>query len=149
MMDIREIMEVLPHRYPLLLADKIIHIELGKRIVGIKNVSANEPYFQGHFPGFPLMPGVYILEAMAQVGGILMIKSLGLGIGKYAVVFAGIDEARFKKPVYPGDQLVLELEAISLKKTLSKMRGKASVDGQMVAEAILYAAARELEELKR
>jgi 3-hydroxyacyl-[acyl-carrier-protein] dehydratase len=149
MMDIREIMEVLPHRYPLLLADKIIHIELGKRIVGIKNVSANEPYFQGHFPGFPLMPGVYILEAMAQVGGILMIKSLGLEIGKYAVVFAGIDEARFKKPVYPGDQLVLELEAISLKKTLSKMRGKASVDGQMVAEAILYAAARELEELKR
>jgi len=148
-MDIREIMEVLPHRYPLLLADKIIHIELGKRIVGIKNVSANEPYFQGHFPGFPLMPGVYILEAMAQVGGILMIKSLGLEIGKYAVVFAGIDEARFKKPVYPGDQLVLELEAISLKKTLSKMRGKASVDGQMVAEAILYAAARELEELKR
>jgi 3-hydroxyacyl-[acyl-carrier-protein] dehydratase len=95
------------------------------------------------------MPGVYILEAMAQVGGILMIKSLGLEIGKYAVVFAGIDEARFKKPVYPGDQLVLELEAISLKKTLSKMRGKASVDGQMVAEAILYAAARELEELKR
>jgi 3-hydroxyacyl-[acyl-carrier-protein] dehydratase len=149
MMDIREIMEVLPHRYPLLLADKIIHIELGKRIVGIKNVSANEPYFQGHFPGFPLMPGVYILEAMAQVGGILMIKSLGLEIGKYAVVFAGIDEARFKKPVYPGDQLVLELEAISLKKTLSKMRGKASVDGQMAAEAILYAAARELEELKR
>jgi 3-hydroxyacyl-[acyl-carrier-protein] dehydratase len=149
MMDIREIMEVLPHRYPLLLADKVIHIELGKRIVGIKNVSANEPYFQGHFPGFPLMPGVYILEAMAQVGGILMIKSLGLEIGKYAVVFAGIDEARFKKPVYPGDQLVLELEAISLKKTLSKMRGKASVDGQMVAEAILYAAARELEELKR
>jgi 3-hydroxyacyl-[acyl-carrier-protein] dehydratase len=149
MMDIREIMEVLPHRYPLLLADKIIHIELGKRIVGVKNVSANEPYFQGHFPGFPLMPGVYILEAMAQVGGILMIKSLGLEIGKYAVVFAGIDEARFKKPVYPGDQLVLELEAISLKKTLSKMRGKASVDGQMVAEAILYAAARELEELKR
>lgn len=109
-------MEVLPHRYPLLLADKIVQIELGKRIVGIKNVSANEPYFQGHFPGFPLMPGVYILEAMAQVGGILMIKSLGLEIGKYAVVFAGVDEARFKKPVYPGDQLILELEAVSLKK---------------------------------
>ena len=144
MMDTREIMEVLPHRYPLLLADKIVQIELGKRIVGIKNVSANEPYFQGHFPGFPLMPGVYILEAMAQVGGILMIKSLGLEIGKYAVVFAGVDEARFKKPVYPGDQLILELEAVSLKKTLSKMKGKASVEGQIVAEAILYAAAREL-----
>ncbi len=149
MMDTREIMEVLPHRYPLLLADKIVQIELGKRIVGIKNVSANEPYFQGHFPGFPLMPGVYILEAMAQVGGILMIKSLGLEIGKYAVVFAGVDEARFKKPVYPGDQLILELEAVSLKKTLSKMKGKASVEGQIVAEAILYAAARELKELKR
>ncbi len=149
MMDIREIMEVLPHRYPLLLADKILEIELGKRIVGLKNVSANEPYFQGHFPGFPLMPGVYILEAMAQVGGILMIKSLGLEIGKYAVVFAGIDEARFKKPVYPGDQLILELEVISLKKTLSKMKGKATVDGQIVAEAILYAAARELKDLKR
>ncbi|WP_096600803.1 3-hydroxyacyl-ACP dehydratase FabZ [Hydrogenobacter hydrogenophilus] len=148
-MDTREIMEVLPHRYPLLLADRILEIELGKRIVGLKNVSANEPYFQGHFPGFPLMPGVYILEAMAQVGGILMIKSLGLEIGKYAIVFAGIDDARFKKPVYPGDQLLLELEVISLKKALSKMKGKATVDGQIVAEAILYAAARELKDLKR
>ncbi|MEZ0361264.1 MAG: 3-hydroxyacyl-ACP dehydratase FabZ [Hydrogenobacter sp.] len=148
-MDIREIMEILPHRYPLLLADRILELELGKRIVGLKNVSVNEPYFQGHFPGFPLMPGVYILEAMAQVGGILMIKSLGLEIGKYAVVFAGIDEARFKKPVYPGDQLIMELEVISLKKTLSKMKGRATVNGQVVAEAILYAAARELKELKR
>lgn len=149
MMDTREIMEILPHRYPLLLADRILELELGKRIVGLKNVSVNEPYFQGHFPGFPLMPGVYILEAMAQVGGILMIKSLGLEIGKYAVVFAGIDEARFKKPVYPGDQLIMELEVISLKKTLSKMKGRATVNGQVVAEAILYAAARELKELKR
>jgi 3-hydroxyacyl-[acyl-carrier-protein] dehydratase len=122
-MDILEIMQVLPHRYPLLLVDRILEIELGKRIVGLKNVSINEPYFQGHFPGFPLMPGVYILEALAQVGGILMIKSLNLEISKYAVVFAGIDDARFKKPVYPGDQLILELEAIALKKSLSKMRG--------------------------
>ncbi|MCS7285156.1 MAG: 3-hydroxyacyl-ACP dehydratase FabZ, partial [Hydrogenobacter thermophilus] len=143
-MDIREIMEVLPHRYPILLVDKILEIQMGKRIVGLKNVSINEPYFQGHFPGFPLMPGVYILEAMAQVGGILMIKSLGLEIGKYAIVFAGIDEARFKKPIYPGDQLIMELEVVSLKRTLSKMKGKATVDGQLVAEAILYAAAREL-----
>ncbi|WP_340690034.1 3-hydroxyacyl-ACP dehydratase FabZ [Hydrogenobacter thermophilus] len=148
-MDIREIMEVLPHRYPILLVDKILEIQMGKRIVGLKNVSINEPYFQGHFPGFPLMPGVYILEAMAQVGGILMIKSLGLEIGKYAIVFAGIDEARFKKPIYPGDQLIMELEVVSLKRTLSKMKGKATVDGQLVAEAILYAAARELKELKR
>ncbi|QWK20689.1 MAG: 3-hydroxyacyl-ACP dehydratase FabZ [Hydrogenobacter thermophilus] len=148
-MDIREIMEVLPHRYPILLVDKILEIQMGKRIVGLKNVSINEPYFQGHFPGFPLMPGVYILEAMAQVGGILMIKSLGLEIGKYAIVFAGIDEARFKKPIYPGDQLIMELEVVSLKRTLSKMKGKASVDGQVVAEAVLYAAARELKELKR
>ncbi len=149
MLDAREIMEILPHRYPILLVDRIVEMEVGKRIVGIKNVSVNEPVFQGHFPGFPLMPGVYILEAMAQVGGILMIKSLGLEIGKYAIVFAGIDEARFKRPVYPGDQLLMELEVISLKKSLSKMRGTASVNSQVVATAILYAAARELSEIRR
>jgi len=148
-MDILEIMQVLPHRYPLLLVDRILEMELGKKIVGLKNVSINEPYFQGHFPGFPLMPGVYILEALAQVGGILMIKSLDLEVGKYAVVFAGIDDARFKKPVYPGDQLILELEVITLKKSLSKMKGTAKVDDQVVAEAILYASARELSQLKR
>ncbi len=148
-MDITEIMKVLPHRYPILLVDKIIHMELNKRIVGIKNVSMNEPVFQGHFPGFPLMPGVYILEGMAQVGGILMIKSLELEIGKYAIVFAGIDDARFKRPVYPGDQLVMELEVISLKKTLSKMKGIAKVNDEVVCEAILYAAARELEDIRR
>jgi 3-hydroxyacyl-[acyl-carrier-protein] dehydratase len=148
-MDVLEIMQVLPHRYPLLLVDRILEIELGKRIVGLKNVSINEPYFQGHFPGFPLMPGVYILEALAQVGGILMIKSLNLEVGKYAVVFAGIDDARFKRPVYPGDQLILELEVITLKKSLSKMKGTAKVDNQVVAEAILYASARELSQLKK
>ncbi len=148
-MEILDIMEILPHRYPLLLVDRIVEFEEGKRIVGIKNVSVNEPVFQGHFPGFPLFPGVYILEAMAQVGGILMIRSLNLEIGKYAVVFAGIDGARFKRPVFPGDQLVMELETISLKKTLSKMKGTARVDGQVVAEAVLYAAARKLEEVKR
>jgi len=142
-------MQVLPHRYPLLLVDRILEMEPGKRIVGLKNVSINEPYFQGHFPGFPLMPGVYILEALAQVGGILMIKSLGLEVGKYAVVFAGIDDARFKRPVYPGDQLILELEVITLKKSLSKMKGTAKVDNQVVAEAILYASARELSQLKK
>ncbi len=149
MLNTREIMEILPHRYPILLVDRIVEMEVGKRIVGIKNVSVNEPVFQGHFPNFPLMPGVYILEAMAQVGGILMIKSLGLEIGKYAIVFAGIDEARFKRPVYPGDQLLLELEVISLKKSLSKMKGTARVNSEVVATAVLYAAARELHELKR
>ncbi len=148
-MNALEIMEILPHRYPLLLVDRILEFEEGKRIVGLKNVSVNEPYFQGHFPGFPLFPGVYVLEAMAQVGGILMIKSLKLEIGKYAVVFAGVDGARFKKPVFPGDQLVLELEVISLKRTLSKMKGVAKVDGGVVAEAVLYAAARKLEEVTR
>ena len=148
-MDIQEIMEILPHRYPILLVDKILELEEGKRIVGLKNVSVNEPVFQGHFPGFPLFPGVYILEALAQTGGILMIKSLNLEIGKYAIVFAGIDGARFKKPVYPGDQLILELEVISLKKTLSKMKGVAKVNGEVVAEATLLAAARKLEEIKR
>ncbi len=148
-MDIGEIIRVLPHRYPILLVDRILEMELGRRIVGLKNVCANEPVFQGHFPNFPLMPGVYLLEAMAQVGGILMIKSLGLEVGKYAVVFAGIDEARFKRPVYPGDQLILELEVISLKKTLSKMKGVARVEDEIACSAILYAAARELESLKR
>ncbi|HIQ31425.1 MAG TPA: 3-hydroxyacyl-ACP dehydratase FabZ [Aquifex aeolicus] len=148
-MEILEIMEILPHRYPLLLVDRILEFEEGKRIVGLKNVSINEPYFQGHFPGFPLFPGIYVLEALAQVGGVLMIKSLGLEIGKYAVVFAGIDGARFKRPVFPGDSLILELEAVSLKKKLSKMVGIARVDGQTVAEATLYAAARRLEEVKR
>ncbi len=148
-MNINEIMSILPHRYPLLLVDKIIEYEEGKKIVGIKNVSIGEPYFQGHFPGFPLMPGVFILEALAQVGGILMIKSLKLEIGKYAIVFAGIDEARFKKPVFPGDQLRLELEVISLKKVLSKMKGVAKVDGEIVAEAILLAASRRLDEISR
>jgi len=148
-MEILEIMEILPHRYPLLLVDRILEFEEGKRIVGLKNVSINEPYFQGHFPGFPLFPGIYVLEALAQVGGVLMIKSLGLEIGKYAVVFAGIDGARFKRPVFPGDSLILELEAVSLKKKLSKMVGVARVDGQTVAEATLYAAARRLEEVKR
>ncbi|MFN3599476.1 MAG: 3-hydroxyacyl-ACP dehydratase FabZ [Aquificaceae bacterium] len=149
MLDIREVMEILPHRYPILLVDKILEMEEGKRIVGLKNVSVNEPVFQGHFPGFPLMPGVYILEAMAQVGGILMIKSLGLEIGKYAIVFAGIDEARFKRPVYPGDQLIMELEVISLKKSLSKMKGTAKVGEEVVASAIFYAATRELGSLRK
>ncbi len=148
-MDIHEIMSILPHRYPLLLVDKIIEYEEGKRIVGVKNVSIGEPYFQGHFPSFPLMPGVYILEALAQVGGILMIKSLNLEIGKYAIVFAGIDNARFKKPVFPGDQLRLELEVISLKKVLSKMKGVAKVDDEVVAEATLLAASRRLDEITR
>ncbi|HHJ64863.1 MAG TPA: 3-hydroxyacyl-ACP dehydratase FabZ [Aquifex aeolicus] len=148
-MDVMEIREILPHRYPLLLVDRILEFEEGRRIVGLKNVSVNEPFFQGHFPQFPLFPGVYILEAMAQVGGILMIKSLKLEIGKFAIVFAGIDDARFKKPVFPGDQLLMELEVISLKKTLSKMKGTARVDGEVVASAVLYAAARKLEEVKR
>ena len=148
-MDIQEVMKILPHRYPLLLVDKILELEEGKRIVGLKNVSVNEPVFLGHFPEFPLFPGVYILEALAQTGGILMIKSLNLEIGKYVVVFAGIDNARFKRPVYPGDQLILELEVVSLKKTLSKMKGVARVNKEIVAEATLLAAVRKLKDIKR
>ena len=144
-----EIREILPHRYPLLLVDKIIEEEEGKRMVGIKNVSANEPVFQGHFPDFPLFPGVYIVEAMAQVGGIMIAKSLKLEKGKYTIVFAGIENARFKKPVFPGDQLVLELEALSLRKKLSKAKGTARVDGEVVAEAIIYASAVKIEDIKR
>ncbi len=148
-MDIMEIRDIIPHRYPLLLVDKIIEYEEGKRMVGVKNVSANEPVFQGHFPDFPLFPGVYIVEAMAQVGGIMIAKSLKLEKGKYTIVFAGIENARFKKPVFPGDQLILELEALTLRKRLSKAKGTAKVDGEVVAEAVIYASAVRVDEIKR
>ena len=148
-MDIMEIRDIIPHRYPLLLVDKIIEYEEGKRVVGVKNVSANEPVFQGHFPDFPLFPGVYIVEAMAQVGSIMIAKSLKLEKGKYTIVFAGIENARFKKPVFPGDQLILELEALTLRKRLSKAKGTAKVDGEVVAEAVIYASAVRVDEIKR
>jgi beta-hydroxyacyl-ACP dehydratase FabZ len=138
-MDVTEIQKILPHRYPFLLVDRILEIEPGKRIVGIKNVTANEEFFLGHFPGKPVMPGVLIVEAMAQVGGVLLLKDVPDRENKL-VYFMGIDEARFRKPVVPGDQLRLELEVLRLKSSTCKLQGKAFVDGQLVAEAVVMSA---------
>ena len=140
-MDIKEIQRILPHRYPFLLVDRIIKIDLGKKIVGIKNVSVNEPFFQGHFPGYPVMPGVLIIEAMAQVGGVLAFKSVEekMDISGKLVYFAGIDKAKFRKPVFPGDQIRFELEVIHVKEPYWKLKGLALVDGKKVCEAELMA----------
>ncbi len=139
MMEIKEIMDILPHAYPFLLVDRIIEMEPGKRIVGIKNVTYNEPFFQGHFPGRPIMPGVLILEAMAQTAGVLVFKSLPEEEPKKPVFFLGIDNVRFRKPVVPGDQLRLELEITKHRQAIWGSKGKALVDGKLVAEADLLA----------
>jgi 3-hydroxyacyl-[acyl-carrier-protein] dehydratase len=132
MMDIEEIMATLPHRFPFLLVDKILELEPGKRAVGVKNVTINEHFFDGHFPGRPTMPGVLIVEAMAQVGGILLLASSG-NEGKIAL-FAGMDRVRFRRMVVPGDQLVTEVEIIRLKGAFGKIRVTGRVDGQVAAE---------------
>ena len=147
-MDINKIREYLPHRYPFLLVDRILEIEVPKRIVGIKNVTVNEPQFTGHFPTLPIFPGVLILEAMAQVGGILLIESLRLEIGKYAILYAGVDGARFKRPVVPGDTMVIEMESLVMKRRLSKMKGVVKVDDKIAAEATIMASVVEVEKLK-
>jgi 3-hydroxyacyl-[acyl-carrier-protein] dehydratase len=133
-----EIMKLLPHRYPFLMIDGIVEIEEGKRIVGIKNVTINEPFFQGHFPGHPVMPGVLIIEAMAQVGGVFAIVSDKIG-SEMVTYFAGIDNARFRKPVVPGDTLRMELELAARKRGLYCFSGKAYVGDTLVAEADLKA----------
>ena len=138
-MDVVEIQNLLPHRYPFLLIDRVVEFHEGQSLVGIKNVTVNEPFFQGHFPGEPVMPGVLILEGMAQVGAILAYKSIPEAIGTKLVYFAGLDGVRFRKVVRPGDQVVYRLEIIKLKAKLSKMAGKAFVDDQLVAEAELMA----------
>jgi UDP-3-O-[3-hydroxymyristoyl] N-acetylglucosamine deacetylase/3-hydroxyacyl-[acyl-carrier-protein] dehydratase len=134
--DIASIAEIMPHRYPFLLVDRIIELVQGERVVGIKNVTINEPFFQGHFPGHPIMPAVLIIEAMAQTGGVLLLSSVGNPAGKL-VYFSGIDQARFRRPVTPGDQLRFELELLKLKGPLCKMRGQAFVGEELVAEAEL------------
>ncbi len=134
-LDIQEISAYLPHRYPMLMVDRII--EIGEdAIVGIKNVTVNEPHFIGHFPGFPVMPGVLIVEAMAQIGGILVGKVAPHVRGKI-MFLASVTEAKFRKPVVPGDQLRVEMKILRLKYSVAKMQGTATVDGQVVAEAIL------------
>lgn len=139
MLDINEIMKILPHRYPFLLVDKIIEMEVGKSIVGIKNVSINEPFFPGHFPGHPVMPGVLIIEAMAQVACILAIMSSDESVRSKVTYFAGIDNVRFRKPVMPGDQLRFEIEATGCKRGIWIFKAKAFVDGKLVTEAELKA----------
>ncbi len=140
MIEIQEIMETLPHRYPFLLIDKIVEMELGKRVVGIKNVTMNEPFFQGHFPGHPIMPGVLILEAMAQAGGVLAMKSVPQDQLKNKVIyFMSIDKAKFRKPVVPGDQLRLEIDVIKQRSNIRSLKAQALVSGVVVAEAELTA----------
>lgn len=131
MLDINEIMERIPHRYPFLLVDKILEIEEGKRAVGLKNVTINEPFFQGHFPGYPVMPGALILESLAQVGAVAVL-SLPENKGKLGM-FVGIDKFKFKSQVKPGDTLTLEAEMLQMRMNIGKAKVKASVDGKMVA----------------
>ena len=141
-MSIEEIMKVLPHRYPFLLIDRILEIEGKQRIVGMKNVTINEPFFQGHFPGHPIMPGVLIIEAMAQVGGMLLMGGLEEAEQK-VVYFMSLDNVRFRKPVRPGDQIRFELDVIQIRGAVCKMRGVAKVDGELVAEAEMAAMVRD------
>jgi 3-hydroxyacyl-[acyl-carrier-protein] dehydratase len=132
-LDINEIKQILPHRFPFLLVDRIVECE-AERIVGLKNVTFNEPFFQGHFPDFPVMPGVLIVEAMAQTAGILVLKSIEDRARKLVLLVA-VENARFRKPVVPGDTLRLEMKLLKRKATVAKMSDIATVDGQLVAEA--------------
>jgi UDP-3-O-[3-hydroxymyristoyl] N-acetylglucosamine deacetylase/3-hydroxyacyl-[acyl-carrier-protein] dehydratase len=135
-LDIDAIQQIMPHRYPFLLVDRILELEDRKRVVGIKNVTINEPFFQGHFSGHPIMPAVLIIEAMAQAGGVLLLSTVDSPEEKL-VYFMGIDNAKFRRPVLPGDQLRFELELVRLRHKICKMKGKAFVDGELVAEADL------------
>ena len=136
--DVQKLMEYLPHRYPMLLVDRIIEVERGKRIVGIKNVTINEPFFQGHFPGHPIMPGVLIIEAMGQVGGLLLMEMVENRDDK-VVYFMSLDNVKWRRPVTPGDQIVFEVEMIQFRRHVCRMRGVGRVAGHVVAEAELMA----------
>lgn len=143
MIGIQEILSILPHRYPFLLVDKIVEFESGKRAKGIKNVTINEPFFQGHYPGHPVMPGVLIIESMAQVGAVLAFKSEN--VKNKTVYFVGIDNARFRQPVVPSDTLELVLELVKIKSKIWVFKGEAYVGEKLVAEAKLMATFREEE----
>ncbi|MGD8570536.1 MAG: 3-hydroxyacyl-ACP dehydratase FabZ [Gammaproteobacteria bacterium] len=142
-LDIYDVLQHLPHRYPFLLVDKVIQCKVGESLTGIKNVSYNEPYFTGHFPNRPVMPGVLILEALAQATGILAFRTNNARPNDTSLYYlVGIDEARFKHPVKPGDQLVLNVDVIKSKRGVWKFNGEASVDGSVVASAVLMCAER-------
>lgn len=144
-MNISEIIKYLPHRYPFLLVDRIVELEEHKRVLAIKNVTVNEPFFPGHFPNHPVMPGVLIIEAMAQAAAVLSFKSAGGALNDDQVVyFAGIDNVRFKRPVTPGDQLMMEVEITNNKRNIYKYHGVARVDGEIAAEADLMCAIKTL-----
>ena len=134
--DIQGILEFLPHRYPFLLIDRIVEFEPTKRLVAIKNVTINEPFFQGHFPGYPIMPGVLVVEAMAQAGGIIMMAELPDRHQKL-VVFTGIERAKFRRPVTPGDQLRIEVDVLAFRSRAGRIQGRALVDGKVACEATL------------
>ena len=143
MMDIYQILKKLPHRYPMLLVDRVVHLEPGKDIKALKNVSINEPFFNGHFPNRPVMPGVLMIEALAQTAGLLSFATLGVELADDQVFyFVGIDNARFKRPVQPGDQLILEATLERSKAGIFKFKGKASVDGELAVEAELMCTMR-------
>ena len=137
-MDVQQILEFLPHRYPMLLVDRILEVEEGERIVGLKNVTINEPFFSGHFQGHPIMPGVLIVEAMAQTGGLLMMSEME-NVAEKVIYFMSLDDVKWRKPVVPGDQLIFEVELVKRRRTILKMHGVAKVDGVTVAEATMMA----------
>jgi 3-hydroxyacyl-[acyl-carrier-protein] dehydratase len=141
MMDVREIQKLLAHRYPFLLVDRVTEVELGKKLVGFKNVTVNEEFFNGHFPGHPVMPGVLQLEALAQACALLAYKSSGLNPEDLVIYLMAIDNAKFRKPVVPGDRLVLTAEVVKAKGSIWKQRGVATVDGAVVCEADFLATA--------
>ena len=134
--DIQEILDFLPHRYPFLLIDRVVEFERARRLVAIKNVTINEPFFQGHFPGYPIMPGVLVVEAMAQAGGIILMHELPDRAEKL-VVFTGIERAKFRRPVVPGDQLRIEIDVLSFRTRAGRIAGRALVDGKLACEATL------------
>lgn len=142
--DIYEIMKHLPHRFPFLMVDRVLELKRGERIKAIKNVTINEPFFAGHFAEFPVMPGVLIIEAMAQTAGILAIETVGGRAENELYFFAAIDNARFKRQVIPGDQLVLEVEVVTVKRGIGKYNARALVDGQIACEAQIMCARREV-----
>ena len=137
--DVQKIMEILAHRYPFLLIDRVIELVKGDRIKALKNVTINEPFFQGHFPGEPVMPGVLIIEALAQAGGLLAYESNSASHRDQLIYFMGMDKVRFRKPVVPGDQLIFEAKITKMRTKVAKMTGTASVDNQLIAEADLMA----------